>query len=121
MYRSGVVGLVELARLNLASTALEALDYGAGAELYETMGARRDADRAARSRRSVGARGYVELDGIATLPPSDGARAFVTAVRVRTGDEHYPWPNTGGVKRVLDAVGRGVPRGRAHESRGTIA
>jgi hypothetical protein len=36
-----------------------------------------------------GAAIWIELDGIATLRETDGARVFVTSWRFRTGDPHY--------------------------------
>ncbi len=36
---------------------------------------------------------WIELDGVTTLRPEDGARVFVTTCRFRTGDERYGWLN----------------------------
>ena len=71
-----------------------------------------------------GAEVWVELDGIATLRPSDQARVFVTTLRFQTGDERYTWLNTvfGVLEGVLDAVAVGAAaRGRAFECRPTVS
>jgi hypothetical protein len=71
-----------------------------------------------------GAPVWVELDGIATLRPEDGARVFVTTFRFRTGDERYAWLNTtlGLLEGVLDTVGPGgAARGRLHGCEATIS
>jgi hypothetical protein len=67
---------------------------------------------------------WVELDGVATLRPSDEARVFVTACRFRTGDERYGWLNT--VHAVLEGVlgtvaVAGEARGRLFECRPTAS
>jgi hypothetical protein len=117
--------LVELGELELTYTWLELLDFGSGGQLYGTMEGRLVGERltgdlrltnlAARRADNVnlpmlrgvlatddGAAIWVELDGIATLRPSDDARVFVTACRFRTGDERYGWLNT--VVGVLEGV-----------------
>lgn len=66
----------------------------------------------------------MELDGVATLRPEDGARVFVTTWRFRTGDERYGWLNTvfGLLEGVLDSVGvGGVARGNLFECRATVS
>ncbi len=101
--------LVELGRLELEYVSLESLDYGAGGQLYGAMDGRLSGERlngalrltnlAGRRADNVnlptlrgvlttddGAAIWLELDGIATLRPSDEARVFVTACRFRTGD-----------------------------------
>ena len=139
--------LVELGQVELKYTALESLDYGAGGQLYGTMEGRLAGERlsgvvrltnlAPRRADNVnlptlrgvlttedGAEVWVELDGIATLRPSDQARVFVTTLRFRTGDERYTWLNTvfGVLEGVLDAVAVGaVARGRAFECRATVS
>jgi hypothetical protein len=139
--------LVELARLELTYTSLEALDHGVGGRLYGTMEGRLVGERlqgelrltnlAERRADNVnlptlrgvlttddGAAIWVELDGIATLRASDNARVFVTACRFRTGDERYAWTNTvlGVLEGVLGtiAVG-GTARGIVFECRTTIS
>jgi uncharacterized protein DUF3237 len=117
--------LVELGELELTYTWLELLDFGSGGQLYGSMEGRLVGERvtgelrltnlAARRADNVnlpmlrgvlttddGAAIWVELDGIATLRPSDDARVFVTACRFRTGDERYGWLNT--VVGVLEGV-----------------
>ena len=117
--------LVELGELELTYTWLELLDFGSGGQLYGTMEGRLVGERlrgdlrltnlAARRADNVnlptlrgvlttddGAAIWLELDGIATLRPSDDARVFVTACRFRTGDERYGWLNT--VVGVLEGV-----------------
>ena len=138
--------LVELGELELVYTSLESLDYGAGGQLYGTMagtlrgkrvgGSLRLTNLALRRPDNVnlptlrgllttddGATIWVELDGIATLRPSDEARVFVTACRFRTGDERYGWVNTvvGVLEGVLGAVAvGGEARGRIFECRPTL-
>jgi hypothetical protein len=138
--------LVELARVELTYTSLESLDYGVGGRLYGTMEgalagerlqgelsltnlAERRADNVnLPTLRGVlttadGAVVWVELDGVATLRPSDDARVFVTACRFRTGDERYAWLNAivGVLEGVLGSVAVG---GKAHgmlfECRATV-
>ena len=137
--------LVELARLELTYTSLEALDFGVGGRLYGTMegtltgervqGELRLTNLAERRADNVnlpmlrgvlttddGAAVWVELDGIATLRPSDEARVFVTACRFRTGDERYAWLNTvvGVLEGVLGTVAvGGKARGDVYECRPT--
>ncbi len=138
--------VIELCRLELTYTALEALDYDTGGQLYGTMEGALDGERlrgrlrltnlAARRADNVnlptlrgvlttddGADVWVELDGIATLREEDGARVFVTTMRFRTGDARFAWLNTvfGVLEGVLDSVGvGGVARGRVHECRATV-
>ena len=139
--------LAELASVELTYTALEALDYGSGGQFYGTMegslagdklrGTLRLTNLAQRRPDNVnlptlrgvlttddGAVAWVELDGIATLRPEDGARVFVTTCRFRTGDERYGWLNTvfGVLEGVLDSVGvGGVARGNLFECRATVS
>ena len=139
--------LVEVGEVDLEYTALEALDYGADGQLYGTMEGRLSGERlsgtlrltnlAARRADNVnlptlrgilttddGATVWIELDGVATLRPSDQARVFVTAFRCRTGDERYGWTNTlvGVLEGVLEVVGvGGRARGRLFECRPTLA
>ena len=139
--------LAELASVELTYTALEALGYGSGGQLYGTMegslagdrlrGTLRFTNLAQRRPDNVnlptlrgvlttddGAVAWVELDGIATLRPEDGARVFVTTCRFRTGDERYGWLNTvfGVLEGVLDSVGvGGVARGNLFECRATVS
>ncbi len=138
---------VKLASVELTYTALEALDYGSGGQLYGTMEGSLAGDRlhgtlrltnlAQRRPDNVnlptlrgllttddGAVVWVELDGVATLRPEDGARVFVTTCRFRTGDERYGWLNTlfGVLEGVLDSVGvGGVARGNLFECRATLS
>ncbi len=139
--------LVGLGDVELVYTSLDALDYGSGGQLYGTMegrlfGGRVDGELhltnlAARRADGVnlptlrgvltthdGAPVWVELDGIATLRPSDRARVFVTACRFRTGDERYAWLNTvfAVLEGVLDSVTvGGTARGRLFECRATVS
>ncbi len=139
--------LVKLASVELTYTALEALDYGSGGQLYGTMEGSLAGDRlrgtlkltnlAQRRPDNVnlptlrglltthdGAVVWVELDGIATLRPEDGVRVFVTTCRLRTGDERYGWLNTvfAVLEGVLDSVGvGGVARGSVFECRATVS
>ena len=139
--------LVELADCQMTYRTLELLDYGAGGQIYGTLdgsvtGPRLTADLevtnlAARRPDNVnmpalrgllrtkdGAAIWVELDGISVLRPEDGARAFITSVRFRTGDERYAWVNTitALLEAVLDtaAVG-GHVHARLYECRHTLA
>jgi hypothetical protein len=133
------VELVELARVELTYTSLEALDFGVGGQLYGTMAGTLTGERVRGELRLTnlaerrpdnvnlptlrgvlttddGATVWVELDGIATLRASDEARVFVTACRFRTGDERYAWLNT--VVGVLEGVLGSVAVGG--EARGTV-
>jgi hypothetical protein len=138
--------LAELGELQLTYTSLESLDYGSGGQLYGTMegrlvgervrGALRLTNLAARRADNVnlptlrgvlttedGAVVWLELDGVATLRPSDNARVFVTACRFRTGDERYGWMNSvlGVLEGVLGSVAvGGEARGRLFECRPTL-
>lgn len=138
--------LAELGELELVYTSLESLDYGVGGQLYGTMegslrgerlsGSLRLTNLASRRSDNVnlptlrgllttddGAAIWVELDGIATLRTSDEARVFVTACRLRTGDERYTWVNSvlSVLEGVLGAVGvGGEARGRIFECRATV-
>ena len=127
---------VEIGRLELTYTSLDMLDFGSGGRLYGTMegqlagerlrGGLRLTNLAERRPDNVnlptlrgvlttddGATIWLELDGIATLRASDGARVFVTACRFRTGDERYAWTNT--VVGVLEGVlGEVAVGGQAH-------
>ena len=139
--------LENLAAVELAYTTLEALDYGIGGQLYGTLegsvagerlrGTLKLTNLAQRRPDNVnlptlrgllttddGAIVWVELDGVASLRPEDGARVFVTACRFRTGDERYGWLNTvfGVLEGVLDSVGvGGVARGDLFECRATVS
>jgi hypothetical protein len=139
--------LQHLAALELTYTALEAVDFGAGGQLYGTlegtltgerlggklrltnMAARRPDDVNLPTLRGILTTGegvtiWVELDGIATLRPRDGARVFVTTCRFRTADARYGWLNTvfGVLEGVLDSVGvGGKARGQLHECRSSLA
>jgi hypothetical protein len=139
--------LVELGGVELTYSTLESVDFGIDGQLYGTMDGTLVGDRvngelrltnlAPRRADNVnvptlrgvlttddGALVWVEMDGIATLRPSDNARVFVTTLRFRTGDERYPWLNGvfGLLEGVLDSVGvGGVARGRVFECRATVA
>ncbi len=139
--------LAKLATVELTYTALEALDFGSGGQLYGTMKGSLAGDRlhgtltlpnlARRRPDNVnlptlrgllttddGAVVSSELDGVATLRPEDGARVFVTTCRFRTGDERYGWLNTvfGVLEGGLDSVGvGGVARGSLFECRSTVS
>ena len=138
--------LAELGELELVYTSLESLDYDAGGQLYGTMEGRLRGERLSGSLRLTnlasrrpdnvnlptlrgllttddGSTIWVELDGVATLRPSDEARVFVTACRFRTGDERYGWVNTvvGVLEGVLGTVAvGGEARGRIFECRPTL-
>jgi hypothetical protein len=140
------VELLDLGELTLRYTALQSVDFDPGGQIYGTMEGRLDGDRisgtihltnlASRRPDNVnmptlrgllttddGAVVWVELDGIATLRESDGARVFTTSCRFRTGEPRYAWLNT--TFAVLEGdlgavkVG-GEARGRVHECRPTI-
>lgn len=139
--------LVKLGTVELTYTALEALDYGSGGQLYGTMDGTLAGDRLSGTLRLTnlagrrpdgvnlptlrgilttddGAEAWVELDGLATLRPADGARVFVTTFRFRTGDQRYAWLNTvfGVLEGVLDRVGvGGVARAALFECRATLS
>jgi hypothetical protein len=132
--------LIHLADLELRYTTLESLDYGSGGQLYGTMegtlngsqlrGSLQLTNLALRRPDNVnlptlrgllttadGAQVYVELNGVATLRASDGARVFSTSMTFRTGDSAYNWLNTtlGVVEGVLDSVSvGGVAQGRVY-------
>jgi hypothetical protein len=142
----GFVDLIELAEMELTYTALEALDYGSGGQLYGTMEGTVTGDRlngalhltnlAQRRPDNVnlptlrgllttadGSQVWVELDGIATLGEEDEARVFVTGCRFRTGSDQYGWLNTtvGVLEGILDSVGvGGRARGRLYGCRATV-
>jgi hypothetical protein len=139
--------LRKLASVELTYTALEAVDYGSGGQLYGTMEGSLAGDRLSGTLRLTNLaprraddvnlpalRGvfrteddavvWVELDGIATLRQLDAARVFVTTFRFRTGDERYAWLNTtfGVLEGVLDSVGvGGVARGNLFECLATLS
>jgi hypothetical protein len=139
--------LVEFASVALTYTSLDSLDFGSDGQLYGTLEGRLEGDRLSGELRLTNLaqrradnvnlptlRGllttddqaivWIELDGIATLRPSDNARVFVTTFRCRTGDERYSWLNTvfGVLEGVLDSVGvGGKARGRLFECRVTAA
>lgn len=138
--------LVKLGDVHLTYTALHSLDYGPDGQLYGTMeghlsgeslnGQLHLTNLAARRGDNVNLptlRGtltlhdevvvWVELDGIATLRDTDGARVFTTTFRCRTGAPSYAWLNTlfGVLEGVLDSVGvGGVARGRLYACQTTI-
>ena len=138
--------LAELGELDLTYRSLELLDYGSGGQIYGTMDGTLRGDRLSGGVRLTnlaqrrpdgvnlptlrgplttddGEQVWMELDGVATLRPHDGARVFVTACRFRTGSERYAWLNTvvGVLEGVLDAVAvGGTARGRVYECRATI-
>lgn len=138
--------LVELADWEMTYQTIELLDYGVGGQIYGTLqgsvtGSRLTADvevtnLAARRPDNVnmptlrgvlrtddGAVIWVELDGISILRPEDGARAHITSVRFRTGDERYVWLNTvtGLLEAVLDRVTvGGHVHARLYECRHTL-
>ena len=139
--------LAALGDVDLTYTSLDALDYGGSGQFYGTMEGRLTGERldgelrltnlaprraddvnlpTLRGVLSTGDGGavWIELDGIATLRPSDGARVFVTTCRFRTGEERYAWLNStfGVLEGVLDSVGvGGRARGRVYECRATLA
>ena len=138
--------LVKLATVQLTYTTLEALDFGSGGQLYGTMdgsltgerlsGTLRLTNLAPRRADNVnlptlrgilttddGVAIWVELDGIATLRPTDNARVFVTSFRFRTGEGRYQWLNTvlGVLEGFLDSVGvGGVARGELYDCRASL-
>jgi hypothetical protein len=138
--------LVELGRVELTYTTLESFDFEADGQLYGTMDGRLVGDRVSGELHLTnlapmradnvnlptlrgmlvtedGARVWVELDGIATLRPSDQARVFVTTFRCRTGDDRYAWLNSvfGLLEGILDSVGvGGRARGRVFECRASL-
>lgn len=137
--------LAPLCEMELRYTTLEALDYGAGGQIYGTMegtvsgeklrGSVRLTNLAPRRPDNVnmptlrgllktddGAAIYVELDGIATLRASDKARVFITSLTFRTGHTRYGWLNStfAVLEGVLDSVSvGGVARARAYECEAT--
>jgi hypothetical protein len=140
------VDLVSLADVQLRYATLESVDYGAGGQIYGTMEGRLEGERLSGEIRLTnlaprrpdnvnmptlrgilttddGASIWVELDGIATLRESDGARVFTTGCRFRAGDARYAWLNTtyGLLEGVLGTVSvGGTARGRIYECRPTI-
>lgn len=138
--------LVPLCDVELRYTALESLDYGAGGQIYGTMegtvsgerlrGKLRLTNLASRRPDNVnmptlrgvldtedGASVFVEMNGIATLRPSDQARVFVTSLAFRTGDARYAWLNTtfAVLEGVLDSVSvGGLARARAFRCEPTL-
>lgn len=139
--------LVDLGELSLRYTSLRSLDFEPGGQLYGTMEGRCDGERLAGevhltnlaprrpdnvnlpTLRGIlttddGVSVWIELDGVATLRESDGARVFTTSCRFRVGDPRYAWLNTtlAVVEGTLDAVRvGGVARARIHECRPTIS
>jgi hypothetical protein len=138
--------LTPLCDVELRYTSLELLDFGAGGQVYGTMegtvsgerlrGTLRLTNLAPRRPDNVnlptlrgllttddGAVAYVELNGIATLRPSDNARVFTTSFTFRTGDERYQWLNTtfAVLEGVLHSVAVGAfARGRAYRCQPTF-
>ncbi len=141
------MNLVPLGDVELRYGSLEAIDYGAGGQLYGTMegwlrgteisGALRLTNLASRRPDNVnlptlrgllttddGAVIYIEINGIAMLRETDQARVFVTSLTFRTGDPRYTWLNTvfAVLEGVLDVVAvGGVARGRAYRCEPTIS
>lgn len=139
--------LVVLGEVELRYTSLDALDYGGGGQFYGTMEGAIQGDRLRGSLRLTnlapkrpdnvnlptlrgllttdnGAMVFVEMNGIATLRPEDGARVFVTSLTFRTGDSRYEWLNTtvGILEGVLESVSvLAVARGRAYHCKPTIS
>ncbi len=139
--------LVELGDLTLRYTSLRSLDFEPGGQLYGTMEGRIDGERLAGdvhltnlaprrpdnvnmpTLRGVltthdNATVWMEMDGIATLRESDGARVFATSCRFRVADPRYAWLNTtfAVVEGILDAVKvGGVARAQIHQCRPTIS
>lgn len=137
----------ELAAVELTYTALESLDYPSGGQLYGMMEGSLTGDRLRGTLRLTnlaprrpdnvnlptlrgvlttedGARVWIELDGLATLRPEDGARVFITTCRFRTGDERYGWLNTlfAVLEGILDSVGvGGVARGQLFACHATLS
>jgi hypothetical protein len=138
--------LVVLGEVVLTYTSLDSLDFGTGGQFYGTMEGRLDGERLSGDLRITnlaprrpdnvnmptlrgvlttddGAALWVEMDGVATLRPSDKARIFVTGCRFRTGDERYAWLNTvyAVLEGVLESVATGsVARGPLRECRPTV-
>ena len=138
--------LTHLADLELRYTALTSVGYGAGGQLYGTMEGRLDGEELRGVLRLTnlapqrpdgvnmptlrgllttddGAEVFVQLDGIATLRPSDSARVFVTSMTFRTGAPGYEWLNTtfAVLEGVLDSIGvGGRARGRLHRAQVTL-
>jgi hypothetical protein len=138
--------LLVIGDVDLTYTSIELLDFGGEGQLYGGMEGRLTGDRLSGTLRLTnlarrrpddvnlptlrgvlttgdGAAVWVELDGIATLRPSDQARVFVTAVRMRTAHADHAWVNTvvGVLEGVLDSVGvGGRARGRLYECRATL-
>lgn len=132
--------LIQIADFELEYTTLHSVDYGSGGQIYGTMDGRLDGEDlrgelhltnlATRRPDNVnlptlrgllttddGAEAYVELNGVAMLRESDGARVFTTSMTFRTGAASYLWLNTtfGLVEGVLDAVRvGGRARGRIY-------
>jgi hypothetical protein len=135
-----------LADVTLHYTTLESVDYGAGGQIYGTMEGTLSGERLSGSLRLTnlatrrpdninmptlrglldtddGAQVWVEMNGLAALRESDGARVFVTSLTFRTGDARYAWLNSkfAVLEGVLDRVGvGGVARARAHVCEATI-
>ena len=138
--------LVDLGELTLRYTSLQSLDFEPGGQLYGTMEGRLDGERLAGgvhltnlaprrpdnvnmpTLRGIlttddGVSVWLELDGVAALRESDGARVFTTSCRFRVAESRYAWLNTtvAIVEGILDAVKvGGVARAQVHECRPTI-
>lgn len=138
--------LVDLGELTLRYTALQSVDFDPGGQIYGTMEGRLDGERisgeihltnlAPRRPDNVnmptlrgllttddGVVVWIEMDGIATLRESDGARVFTTSCRFRVGEPRYAWLNTtfAVLEGILGAVKvGGEARGHIHECRPTI-
>lgn len=138
--------LSKLGDLRLTYTELESLDHGSGGQLYGRMEGRLEGERLSGSLRltNLAARRaddvnlptlrgvlrtddvaavWVEMDGLATLRPSDQARVFVTTMRFRAGDARYRWLDTVFclVEGVLDRVATGgTAHGEVHACEATV-
>jgi hypothetical protein len=138
------VDLVELGTVELAYRSLEAVEAAGGTQFYGMMEGTVTGDRltgtleltnTARRRADgvntptmrgllttgEGEQVWLELDGLATLRPADGARVFVTSCRFLAGGPGSAWLDTvvGVLEGVLD-TDTGRARGRLFECRPTI-
>jgi hypothetical protein len=139
------VELVELGTLHLVYRSLESVDHDGGTQFYGVMEGAITGERlqgtieltnlARRRPDNVntptlrgmlttddGEQIWLELDGLATLRPADGARVFVTACRFLAGSSRFAWLNTvvGVLEGVLDTQTGGA-HGRMFECRPTLA
>ena len=136
--------LVELGTVELAYRSLEGVDHEGGTQFYGVMEGSISGERlqgtleltnlARRRPDNVntptlrgllttedGEQIWLELDGLATLRPEDGARVFVTACRFVAGSARFAWLNTvvGVLEGVLD-TGTGGAHARMFECRPTL-